>query len=40
MIEARVELQRRQKEAKHRMNQMRKKEDASKGDQEPPESGV
>ena len=28
------------KEAKHGMNQPRRKEDASKGDQEPPESGA
>ena len=28
------------KEAKHGMNQPRRKEDASKGDQEPPESGT
>ena len=40
MIEARVELQRRQKEAKHRMNQSRMKEDVSKGDHGPSESGV
>ena len=40
MIGARVELQKRQKEAKHGMNQSRMKEDVSKGDQGPPESGV
>ena len=40
IIEARVQLQRRQKEANHGMHQSRMKEDVSKGDQGPPESGV
>ena len=40
VVEARVEPQRRHKEAKHRMNHMKRIKDASKGDKGPSESGV